>query len=62
LSSPHFVCLAAISEALNYYTVSCVLIKKYEDFFKLLGQPEAEDWVCCVGSRILHQPHDVFKA
>ncbi|WP_306544094.1 hypothetical protein, partial [Malikia spinosa] len=62
LSSPHFVFLAAISEALNYDTVSCVLIKKFEDFFKLLDQPEAEDWVCCVGKEIIHPPDDFLTA
>jgi hypothetical protein len=34
LPSPCFVCLAAISEALNYDTVSCTLIKHPEEIFQ----------------------------
>ena len=39
LSSLRFVCLAAISEALNYDTVSCTLTQGTEEFFfRPLGQ------------------------
>ncbi|WP_237491483.1 hypothetical protein, partial [Malikia spinosa] len=63
LSSPHFVFLAAISEALNYDTVSCILTQHPEEFFlqDFEASPLASSLAAC-GSRSEEQKANPVSA